>query len=743
MAGAVGFWLVAVVSRAASALAGDVGTFVDEAKCTECHARAAEAWRGSHHDLAMQEASPGRVLGDFSGTSFSYGGVTTRFSRDDDKYVVDTDGPDGSMARFDVRYVFGVTPLQQYLLPLPAGRLQALSVAWDVEKKRWYHLYPGENVDFRDELHWTKPSQNWNFMCAECHSTDLEKSYDEASDSYDTRWFRIDVGCQACHGPGAEHVEWAEAHRDAKPGEATAAEVGLTVDLAAADSSVQIEACARCHSRRSVIVPQYRHGKRLMDTHLPALLDEDLYYDDGQIREEVYEYGSFLQSKMAQKGLRCSDCHDAHSGRLKAQGDTLCVSCHNPGGPAARAEIDSSSLVRKVYDSPEHHFHKAGEAGSHCIECHAPKTAYMGIDLRADHSFRIPRPDLTESIGTPNACNGCHSDKTPRWAADAIREHAPPSYRPAAHYGSALHAGRRGRAGALQGLAGVAGNAAVPAIVRATVLGEMVRYPGRSTFLALAAGLSDTSPLVRRQAVSGLSGLPPPERARVLSPLLDDPVLAVRIEAAVVLAPLGEAAIAEKWRGAFRSALAELEASHRANADRVEGRIGRGNLLAALGRNEEAEKAYRSALALEPSAVPAAANLADLYRARGKEAEAEAVLREALTRVPGNPALEQALALSLVRQGKKEDALALLASAATSAPDRPDIVYTYAVALADLGKRDEAISILEKRLAASRGSRDFFLALAAFHRDRGDAAAAAAYLEELAAVNPEDPAISR
>jgi predicted CXXCH cytochrome family protein len=733
--------VVVALFMGGSAMAGDVGTFVDEAVCAECHRVEAEAWRGSHHDLAMQEATASTVLADFDDSSFTSDGITTRFARSGDKFVVTTDGPDGKLADFEVRYVFGVTPLQQYLLPLSNGRLQALSIAWDSVKKTWYHLYPQENVDYRDELHWTKASQNWNFMCAECHSTDVEKNYDAAADRYDTRWFQIDVGCQACHGPGATHVKWAEAYRDKPAPDVSAAEAGLQVDLSAAQSHAQIEGCARCHARRSVIAPEYEHGKRLMDTHLPALLDENLYYVDGQIREEVYEYGSFLQSKMASKGLRCSDCHDPHSARLKGAGDALCIGCHNPAGAAARPGIDVTGLKKKRYDAPEHHFHKPDGEGSRCVECHAPRTAYMVVDPRADHSFRIPRPDLSAALGVPNACNGCHGDKSARWAADAIREHAPPDYEPPSHYGSALYAGRYGKSGAVRRLAGVTGDDSLPAIVRATALSELLRFPGESTVRALMAGLSDPDPLLRRVAAGALEGVPASESDRLLGPLLDDPVRAVRIEAAHSLLPVGEQALAESRRASYRAALAELEASYRANEDRVEGRVGLADLLARSGRFEEAEAQYRSALSFDPSAVPAAVNLADLYRLRGDDARAEAVLREALARLPSNPALKHALALVLIRQGRKDDALSLLASAASATPVRTEIVYTYAVALADAGRTREAMGILEGVLVPSRGNRDVLLALAAYHSEVNDQEAAAGYIEQLRSINPDDPAL--
>ena len=211
------------------------------------------------------------------------------------------------------------------MLELDRGRLQAFTIAWDVARRRWFHLYPAERIDHRDPLHWTRPLQNWNFMCAECHSTDLKKNYDLRTGSYDTTWHQIDVGCQACHGPASRHLSGTPSKGD------------FAVDLAAPDATMQIETCARCHSRRAVIAGGYRHGERLMQTHQPSLLTADLYFADGQIRDEVYEYGSFLQSKMYAKGVRCSDCHDPHSLQLRRQGNDLCVGCHNAGAPAARS----------------------------------------------------------------------------------------------------------------------------------------------------------------------------------------------------------------------------------------------------------------------------------------------------------------------------------------------------------------------------------------------------------------------
>ncbi|MCB1854144.1 MAG: hypothetical protein KDI05_04650, partial [Halieaceae bacterium] len=304
--------------------------FTGSESCSNCHQQEYANWQGSHHDLAMQLPTPETVLGDFDDASFTYNGVTTRFYRDGDLFKVRTDGEDGKLADYTVKYVFGVYPLQQYLLPLSRGRLQALSIAWDARPadqggQRWYHLYPDEAIDYRDPLHWTGPYQNWNSRCAECHSTDLVKNYDPATRAFDTHYAEIDVGCEACHGPGEEHLELARENKLAG-----VANGGFPTALAqrgdwafpenatiarrkqALESRAQVDSCGRCHSRRGTL-GDYHYGADLLATHRLALPQPPLYYHDGQIRDEDYVYGSFLQSKMHLAGVVCSNCHEPHS----------------------------------------------------------------------------------------------------------------------------------------------------------------------------------------------------------------------------------------------------------------------------------------------------------------------------------------------------------------------------------------------------------------------------------------------
>lgn len=715
--------------------------FVDEANCAGCHAAQHQAWTGSHHDLAMQEATEQSVLGDFTNARFSYAGVTSRFFRRDGKFFVTTDGPDGKLANFEIKHAFGIEPLQQYLIELPGGRLQSLSIAWDTERKRWFHLYPNERIDYRDELHWTKPAQNWNHMCGECHATDYRKNFDAATSSYKTTAARFDVGCQACHGPASRHTDWAK-RAGGGTVEAPAGSRKSDFDVAlSASSRLQIETCARCHSRRGTFSSDYRHGARLMDTHLPALLNEGLYFGDGQILDEVYVYGSFLQSKMHVKGMRCSDCHEPHSTKLRAAGNALCTTCHNATAPAVGAHVDTNGLKRKNYDSTEHHFHKPDQPGSQCVDCHAPARAYMVVDPRRDHSFRIPRPDLSVAIGTPNACNGCHSKQPAKWAADWVAKWYGPNRRQEPHYGSALDAGRHAKPGAVQGLITLAEDTSQPAIVRATAIELLNRYPGAAVLQAMQRSLRDSDPLVRRAAVVGQERLPPEQRRAALAPLLDDPVRAVRMEAARLLAPAA-AALDAGQRTRLDRAVAEFEAALRDDADRPEAMVNLGNLYVSRGEVTGAEQAYRQAISRDALFVPAYVNLADLYRAGKRDAEAERVLREGLRAAPKAAALQEALGLALVRQGKKTEALAEFAAAFKAEPNNPRHTYIYAVALHDTGRKAEAMKLLEAAARRS-GDRDVLLALASFHHAAGDVKASEKYLQRLATVNPYDPALGQ
>ena len=716
---------------------------VGGSECAGCHATQQAAWHGSDHDLAMQVANDKSVLGNFANAKFSYAGTTSTFFQRDGRYFVNTDGPDGKLADFEIKYTFGVHPLQQYLVEFPGGRMQALSIAWDSRPKaqggqRWFHLYAGQNIKAGDWLHWTSPGQNWNFTCAECHSTNLRKNYDARADAYKTTWSELNVSCEACHGPGSNHVAWARKQGD---WQALATTKGLALALderkgvtwtPVADtgnarrsvpraSTREIDMCARCHGRAARISDDYVHGKSPLDTHRLALLDDNFYWTDGQMRDEVYNWGSFVQSEMFAAGVTCSDCHDPHSLKLREPGNAVCAQCHQ----------------RTKYDGAQHTHHAAGTPGAACAACHMPTTTYMVVDPRHEHSMRIPRPDLSVKLGTPNACTNCHTKQTAQWAADAIvrwNGKVPVGYQ---QFAEALRAGATGGPGARGALLTLVDDKAQPAIVRASAIERLGQWPSPTTLAALTRALNDTDATVRLAAVEALADVDPPTRQRYLPRMLGDPVRAVRVEAAHALAGPAEAGLPPEDRARFDLALAEYVAAQTYNADRPDGRGRLAELYARRGNAEGAIAEYRKAIQLDPTYVQAYANLADLYRARGADGESEAVLRQGIAKMPTAAALHHSLGLVFVRQKRSGEAMKELSESVRLDPANARFAYVYAVALNDAGQQQQALKVLDTALTRHPYDRDLLTALAHFKARSGDRESALRYVRQLRELDPE------
>ena len=715
--------------------------FVGSSSCASCHAAESRQWSGSQHDAAMAVANEQTVRADFNGARVDYAGVTTRFFKRDGKYFVHTDGADGTLADFEVKYTFGVEPLQQYLIALPQGRLQAFSIAWDTRPKsqngqRWFHLRPDERVTHTDELHWTQPSQNWNYMCADCHSTGLRKNYDRASDQFRTSWAEVSVGCEACHGPGSRHVAWASDRRAGRSG-ASDSTKGLVAQLderrgvrwtpIAATGNAQrsqprttdreIETCAQCHSRRAQIADGYVAGKPFLDYYRPALLSRPLYHADGQQHDEVYDWGGFLQSRMYAKGVTCSDCHNPHDGKLRANGNAVCATCHLPA----------------KYDGPQHTHHQVGSAGATCAGCHMPTTTYMVVDPRHDHSLRIPRPALSVKLGTPNACTSCHTTRDAKWAAAKAEAWYDPEPAPGPHERAALTfaAVDSGAPESQALLRALATDPEQSRIARATAFAELTPPPGGPALDALRLALNDSSVLIRFGALQAVERLPVAQRLQLAEPLLSDPLRSIRIEAVRLLAAVPSEQLGPERQVAFQRASAEFVETQRYNADRTEARVALGTFFAERGNAAEAERELQSAIHLMPSSIPAYVNLADLYRALGRDAEGENILRAGLSRVPQSGALHYSLGLVLTRLQRRDTALREFSRAAGLEPGNARFAYVNAIALHSNGKVDAAIAQLRTALETHPVDGDIISALADFYRRRGDSAQATHYADRL------------
>ncbi len=723
------------------ALAKQSAGYAEAGSCLACHAEQAKAWQDSDHAWAMRDATAGNVLGDFHDARFNEAGVQARFFRKGEKFFVNTEGADGKPADFQIRHTFGHSPLQQYLVAFPGGRLQSLTLAWDSRPKhaggqRWFSLYPGQRFAPDDPLHWTGRYQNWNAMCADCHSSNLLKHYDDQQDSFASTWHEQNVGCQACHGPAQAHVDWAGKAAIAHEAYASAKEVGLAVDFKALGSQALVEQCAYCHSRRQSLGVGQQQGQAQLAATLPATLRPDLYHADGQIDGEVYVYGSFSQSKMFAAGVTCTDCHDPHSTRIKIEGNGLCLQCHNETPPAR-----FPSLQAKHYDGPQHHHHEPGSSGAQCVSCHMPEKTYMVVDPRRDHSLRIPRPDLSEKAASPDACTSCHTDRQPAWASKAIETWFGQPQRPP-HFGEVFHAVREGRGDSLALLSGVIADLGKPAIVRASAAEQLANL-GEPALPSLRRALRDDSPLVRAYAAAGFSNEPPVERVMQLLPLLDDANLAVRDEAVRALAGIPSLALPEQRRAAFKQQLADYQRRLHSNADLPGNRLNLAVLLERDGRKLEALEQYRQALKLDPYFSPARVNLVTLANDILRQDEAERALREgvALENLPptdhGN--LAYMLALLLVERGQTEEALSWLEKAAEELPQNTRIRYNQGLLLLQLQRPEQARRALLAGLEQAPDDPDLLYALIYLHAVGGQPEQAVDYMRQMEKAAPNDP----
>ena len=736
--------------------------FIGSEACIGCHAAEGARWKDSHHDRAMEQATPRSVEGRFDGSTLQHSGQNWRFLRSGDEFIVELEEAGKPSQRLTIAYTFGFDPLQQYLVERPDGRMQALPIAWDDRSpelggQRWIDLQPEGPIPPEDPLHWERLAYNWNSQCASCHSTELVKGYDEASNQFETHWAGIDVGCEACHGPGSTHVANVATVSAAKSDgdSAKESEAGSGLDADPSTSSglnisfetwnendwrrapgdriasrivgrthdEQLDVCSPCHSRRTQITNSPEIGDDFLDGYRPRLLDPDLYFEDGQIRDEVYVWGSFLQSRMHAAGVRCADCHDPHSLDLRRSGSDLCTGCH----------------AREAYAVTSHHGHEPGSRGAECVDCHMPERIYMEVDGRRDHSFPIPRPERSAALQAPDVCQGCHADRNAAWAALQISSWRRPGTVARPHWSDHLVRDSVARNDAERWFE-IAMEPSWPAIVRANAWSRLAREAGGSPPLALwRERLRDGSSLERLALIEMAPLLPPQARASLLGPLLEDELRTIRMGAAASLADLP----ASIWRPAERSllarGLAEYRAAQEANAERPEAQVNLGVLSVQYGEMEAARASYLRALDRAPYFVPAYANLADLERALGRDEAAVGWLRQALELAPEEALTRYALGLALHRIGKSDEALSQLALAAKAAPERPRLVLGWALSLDAGGRRSEAVVALAEAIDRGLGAADLYHALVALQRDDGNQEEARKRAAEWAEAWPDDP----
>ena len=705
--------------------------YAGSAICKSCHAVEAAAWERSDHFRAMQDATPTNVAGDFSDVRVTFHGMDTRFFREGDNHFVETVGPAGDRAKFPVRYTFGHRPLQQYLLDRGDGALQAFDVAWDTrpapDGQRWFHLQPDEPMAPEHPFFWTGHAMNWSSHCADCHSTNVVKNLDATTGRFRTDYAEANVACEACHGPGGEHVRLAQAGTLA---ESTHSGLGFGLGesvqwrfvpdnpIAEPHGSLtdrDIDMCGGCHSLRTPLVTD-PVGRTYHEAYRLELPDDVRYFPDGQIREEVFVLGSFLQSKMHVRGVTCGNCHEPHSGELLLPGNGVCAQCH-------RAD---------VYDVASHHRHPAGQPGSACVDCHMPARTYMGVDDRRDHSFPIPQPALSAELGVPNACVGCHQGQDNQWAVESLRRWGVEA--DGSHWGLVHQRLRQGDPGALPVVESLLHDRDLAPLVKASLLAQTANVGTRSLIEALRPWLADPDPLIRRGAVAGTTGLPGDVRWWMLADRLNDPHPGVRFDLANALA--GTPGLSPAARRAAAPLLDEYREALTASADLAASQDALARLELQLGQIQAAQRAFERALAIDPNSLPALVNLADLRRAQGGEREAGELLLRALAAAPDSGTANVAYGLHLVRLRRYEDAMEPL-SKATNTPDaQPRFLHIYAVAQDSLGHRDRALATLRRGIERWPWDVDLLSTLVMF-ADDGQSPEVRQHLDTLARIAPD------
>ena len=707
--------------------------YVGASTCAECHTEAHAKWEDSHHYHAMEVPSPETVRADFNNTEFVNYGITTKFFMEGEKYMVETNNQQGEMEVFEIAYTFGWEPLQQFLVKFPDGRMQVLPTCWDVENKEWYHLYPDEKIAHDDPLFWTRSMQNWDHMCADCHSTNLRKKFDDSTQTFATAYSEMNVACESCHGPGRDHVVFAKAGT----GWGGLENFGF-VDVNSTNIA-QIETCAKCHARRGFVHPGHHAGDKFLDHFLPEVtqpwspdMTVPTYHVDGQIDDEVYVYGSYIQSKMFHQGVKCVDCHDPHTVKLHTYTNQLCTRCHVPNDKNPTG-----------FDTPAHHFHQSGTEGAKCVECHMPEKTYMGIDARRDHSIRIPRPDLSVKHGSPNACNKCHSDKDAQWAADAIEQRKGKERPKEVRHPEAFHAFRTGKPEAEDLLIKVCQDPESPAFTRAGAMLALRRFISDASFEEARRNLDSNQSVIRVAAVSKLENLPQEQSHPTLVRMLNDPIVSVRTEAARILSRSAPTLFSASDLKLFRKVFRELKQRYEHNLDRPESHLSLGILAENQGDPILAEEHYRSAIKRESTFVPARMNLATQLSRRGRNREAEKLLREAIRYQPTWGQAYYSLGLLQAEEKSRlAEATRNLEKAAAYDGGNPRIFHNLAIAYWQQDKVDSAVASFLRAIELVPESPEYLQNLVQLLMQKGRWTEALTHAKQMSKLLPNNPQVA-
>lgn len=651
--------------------------------CRACHTNQFASWSTSHHALA--ERAPRADLDTAAfvpARAFTHGSQQTTVGPlpEGAGYSLAAAGMNGDRTALRVERVLGHSPLRQYLLPAPGGRWQVSEAAWDPRSNAWFNVYGQEDRQPGEWGHWTGRGMSWNAMCATCHNTRFRKNYDEATDGYRSVMAEPAVGCEACHGPLRSHVSWQQAWTGSGKKDPT---------LPRFTPAQHLDHCAPCHARRSELTGDFVPGESFWDHFALSGVDEtSLFYPDGQVLEEDYEFAPFMGSRMHAAGVTCRDCHDVHGGRPKLEGNALCLQCHN-----------GRRVGAPVVDPVAHSFHRVGSTGAECVNCHMPSTVYMQRHRRHDHGFTTPDPWLTVQHGIPNACSRCHTEHDARWALEAAeRWYGPRLVRPARARADVLARARLGEPAARGDLLRML-NAPESAYWKTAAVALLGRWVEDADVAeALTQQLGHAHPAVRARAAQALT--PRIEagenrRRESIRNLLNDPVRLVRVTAAWILRDeLPRDSRADR----------ELRDSLALHADQPAGQARWATWDAGAGRGEAALARFATAIRWDPGSAALRHDYAVLLSGAGRSAEALEQTRAAARLEPTQAESQYRLGLALHENQQTVQAIEALETALRLDPRHDRAAYNLGLAYHAVGRSEAALDVLSR--AESLQARD-------------------------------------
>ncbi len=647
--------------------------YIGDESCISCHGKQHEEWTGSHHDWAMKSPDSSSVLGDFNDREITLDGVQYRFYKSKNLFKVSVIEKNEEGQNFIIWKTFGFWPLQQYLVKTEDGKIQTLRASWNSESKNWYHQYKNEIIAPKDWLHWTNGGQRWNTMCADCHSTDVRKNYNVELDQFETTFKTQNVGCEACHGPGSNHLSWTKNQSSDDKG-----------IFNPTDQVSILNQCAPCHSRRTKIKETVYPWEDFHTNYLVQNLSPDFYELDGQIKEEDYVFGSFLSSKMYHEGVKCNDCHNPHSLKLKAEGNNLCLSCHEP-----------------KYNSKKHHFHQENSLGADCISCHMPGKNYMGHDFRRDHSFRVPRPDQSVQFGTSNACNQCHSDKSAKWAANKVVEWYGPERQ--MHFSDFLIRSAQNNLDSVsqKELIQYVSNTNFPEIARSTLVENLQNKLSNESTRAMMESIDPNEHLILNSVLNYFTQESPQARLYFARQFLFHSKSIIRMNAAKLLLDIPSNQLNQKEQQQLRRNESELLQSLRYNADFPVGRLQLGDYYFRKNDLPNSILNYEIALKMDSLLLPVYSNLATAYNIFKQNEKALKVLAIGISKTPNKGQLYYLKGLLHYEMGMKEEAIQSLNLSLKDSPNLIKSYYNLAVIHYEAKAFAQAKRVLEKGLEIS------------------------------------------